>query len=168
MSIIYTHSEIILEKDVLAYEKRSFTHLQTTFFLPCALSPTSLGQCLCPSRTLRASWTFPPEHSSWCGIRCWHNYLSSVSASPDCKLHGAVVESVLLCVASPGPGAMPGMKQAPRYCWRSKGCYPCHHLVLRKMLPQTERETCFSKTFKDPVQFSDKMKDFSIHNFNYF
>lgn len=37
-----------------------------------------------------------------------------------------------------------------------------------KMLPQPERETCFSKTFKDPVQFSDKIKNFSIHNFSYF
>lgn len=48
--------------------------------------PSGLGRCPCPA---------------------------SVSAPPDCKHDEAVAESVLLRVASPGPGAMPGMKQAP-------------------------------------------------------
>lgn len=132
MSIIYTHWEIILKKMFYhVIHVYIYTRRWKIFPAVCPF-PSSPGQCPCPSCTLRASWTFPSEHPSWYEIICWHNYMSSVSASPDCKHHKAVAESVLLRVTSPGSGAMLGMKQAPRYCWRSKGCYPWHHLVLRK------------------------------------
>ena len=122
--------------------------------------PSSLGQCPCPSCTLRVCWTFPSEHPSWYRIICWHNYVSSVSASPDCKHHEAVAESVLLHATSPGSGAMPGVKQAPMLSMAPFGS--------EKMLPQTVRGTSFSKIFQDPLPFSDRIKNFSIHSFNNF
>lgn len=143
------------------------THSEAKFFLPRALFPTRPGQGLAPSYTLRASWTCPSE-CSLCGIIYWCNCLSRISLPY--RMVNSMGQRLRPCHSVQHPQGLVHHLAQNRYPGTAGGIKDAIHRPAgsEKMLPQAVRETCFSETFKDPVKFSDKIKNFSMHNFNHF